>query len=82
MRSLLSTFLLLSVTASAVNAQVIGGNAQPGGNETYTMSVTTRLVVETVVVKDKKGAPIDHPELIAIVLLYFRRPSRPICPHC
>jgi len=40
-------------------AQVVGQNTQPGASGTYTMSVTTRLVIETVVVKDKKGNPID-----------------------
>jgi VWFA-related protein len=51
--------MAISANTTAAAAQVIGGNAQPGGSDTYTMSVTTRLVVETVVVKDKKGNPIN-----------------------
>jgi VWFA-related protein len=57
-----SIVLLLSLVAVApvAGAQVIGGNKQPtaAGDSTYTMSVTTRLVVETVTVKDKKGNTI------------------------
>ncbi len=49
----------LAANVAVVDAQVIGGNVQPGTDNTYTMSVTTRLVVETVVVKDKKGNPIE-----------------------
>src|SRR5580704_4107622 len=42
-----------------MGAQVIGQNAQPGGsNGTYTMSVSTNLVIEAVVVKDKQGNSI------------------------
>jgi VWFA-related protein len=53
--------LLAGMGAMRAGAQVVGGNAPiSGDNGTYTMSpVTVRLVVETVVVKDKKGNPID-----------------------
>src|ERR1700712_5075561 len=36
-------------------AQQIGTNAVQGKDSTYTLSVKSQLVVETVVVKDKKG---------------------------
>jgi hypothetical protein len=39
-------------------AQQIGQNAPAGGKETTTITVSTQLVVEAVVVKDKKGNPI------------------------
>jgi VWFA-related protein len=45
--------------ARVAGAQVIGGNAPVGGTPTYTLSKTVRLVVETVVVKDKKGNAIN-----------------------
>ena len=49
--------LLLSVAAGA---QTVGGNKPAGGGDvTYTMSVKSQLVVETVVVKDKSGKPVD-----------------------
>jgi VWFA-related protein len=50
---------MLLLTAVAAKAQVVGQNKPAGADQTYTMSVSTRLVVETVVVKDKKGNPID-----------------------
>ena len=43
----------------AANAQQIGQNARPKENGTSQISVNTQLVVETVVVKDKKGTPIE-----------------------
>jgi VWFA-related protein len=49
--------ILLLITASA-GAQTIGQNKQPGSADTYTLTVKAQLVVETVVVKDKKGNPI------------------------
>jgi len=52
---LVALFTLGAVTASA---QVVGGNAKPGGDQTYTMSVTTKLVIEAVNVKDKAGKSI------------------------
>ena len=54
---LLLTMMLLGTLP--MGAQVIGQNAQPGGsNGTYTMSVSTNLVIEAVVVKDKQGNSI------------------------
>src|ERR1035437_9979131 len=53
----------LSVAAGAgalsSGAQLTGQNKPAGASDTPTISVTTRLVVEAVVVKDKKGKPID-----------------------
>jgi len=43
---------------SAAAAQQVGQNAPPG-NATATITVSTQLVVETVVVKDKQGNPIE-----------------------
>ncbi len=40
-------------------AQVVGQNTQQGGNGTFTMSVSTKLVVEAVNVKDKQGKSIS-----------------------
>jgi VWFA-related protein len=40
-------------------AQQIGQNASPEGSGTAAIKVSTQLVVETVVVKDKKGNPIE-----------------------
>jgi VWFA-related protein len=48
-----------AVATGVAGAQVVGGNAPVGGSTTYTLSSTVRLVVETVVVKDKKGNAID-----------------------
>ncbi|HXN65050.1 MAG TPA: VWA domain-containing protein [Candidatus Acidoferrales bacterium] len=56
MRRLIAVMLLWSLAA---NAQQIGQNAPPGGNAPAKITVSTQLVVETVVVKDKKGAPIE-----------------------
>lgn len=57
MRTLLASLLF---PALAVAAQQTGQNtAQSTDNNTYTISVSTRLVIETVVVKDKKGNPVD-----------------------
>jgi VWFA-related protein len=44
--------LCLAMTASA---QTVGANQQAGQNGTFTLSVNSQLVVETVVVKDKSG---------------------------
>jgi hypothetical protein len=46
------------VVAGAASAQVVGGNTKPGGEQTYTMSVTSKLVIEAVNVKDKQGKSI------------------------
>jgi len=51
--------LPLLITALSALAQVTGGNAQSNSNGGYTLTSETHLVVETVVVKDKKGNPID-----------------------
>jgi VWFA-related protein len=56
MRLLLTIFLLAAVSAGA---QTIGQNKEPGASETFTLSVRSQLVVETVVVKDKQGNPIS-----------------------
>lgn len=57
MRLLLTIMLLGTLTAGA---QVVGQNAQPtGGNGVYTMSVSTKLVVEAVNVKDKQGKSLS-----------------------
>jgi VWFA-related protein len=46
------------MTAST-SAQQIGQNAAPNPGETFTLSMKSKLVVETVSVKDKKGNAID-----------------------
>jgi VWFA-related protein len=51
--------LLMIVAAVPACAQVIGQNVQATPNGTYTLTAGTQLVVETVVVKDKSGKPID-----------------------
>ena len=56
MRSLLSILLL---TTLGSNAQQIGQNTPVGKSDTLTLSVRSQIVIETVVVKDKKGNPID-----------------------
>src|SRR5712671_898800 len=56
MRSLLTILLLATLGAGA---QQIGQNAVPGQNDTPTLSVRSQIVIETVVVKDKKGNTID-----------------------
>jgi VWFA-related protein len=56
MRSLITMLLLATITA---HAQQAGQNAPPGDSGTFTLSVRTQLVVEAVVVKDKKGNPVD-----------------------
>jgi VWFA-related protein len=56
MRSLLTILLFATL---GVRAQQIGQNATPGNNDTPTLSVRSQIVIETVVVKDKKGNTID-----------------------
>jgi VWFA-related protein len=56
MRSLL-TFLLLATLSAG--AQTIGQNATPGNTDVTTLSVRSQIVIETVVVRDKKGNTID-----------------------
>jgi VWFA-related protein len=59
MRLPVSLLALIASTAIAA-AQQIGTNAQPSqGQATYTLSVKSQLVVETVVVKDKQGKSVS-----------------------
>src|SRR5260370_1236648 len=58
MRLLLSISMMLLGTLTA-GAQVVGQNTQPSGNGAYTMSVSTKLVIEAVNVKDKQGKSIS-----------------------
>ncbi len=51
-----STILaLLGAALSVAGAQTVGTNQMEGQNGTFTLSVSSQLVVETVVVKDKDG---------------------------
>jgi hypothetical protein len=45
--------------ALSAGAQVVGQNTQRGGTGTYTLSVTSKLVIEAVNVKDKQGKSIN-----------------------
>src|SRR5215475_9089293 len=56
MRRVLATMLLWIVSAAA---QQIGQNAPAEDNQNFKITVTTRLVVETVVAKDKQGNTIE-----------------------
>src|SRR6202142_1403352 len=56
MRLVIAAMLLWTLGAAA---QQVGQNAAPGNSSTTTISVSTQLVVEAVVVKDKKGNPIE-----------------------
>src|SRR5580692_12359011 len=56
MRMLPAIFLLLA--AAYAPAQQTGQNKPPGESGTFTVTVKSQLVVETVVVKDKQGKPI------------------------
>lgn len=58
MRIALTLLSLLVFTFSAA-AQQIGQNKTPGAPDSYTLSVKSQLVVETVVVKDTQGKYID-----------------------
>src|SRR6267154_208667 len=58
MRSLY-TILLLATLGAQSKAQQIGQNATPNSNATPTLSVRSQIVIETVVVKDKKDNTID-----------------------
>ena len=53
----LKTSLLIAMLCASIGtcAQTIGSNAAPGQSTTYNLTVSSQLVVETVVVKDKKG---------------------------
>lgn len=48
----------LLMTAALAGAQQVGTNKAAGAADTYTLSVKSQLVVETVVAKDKAGRPI------------------------
>jgi VWFA-related protein len=51
-----SALLMLLFVAAPLTAQQIGTNApQPGQEATYTLSVKSQLVTESVIVKDKQG---------------------------
>jgi hypothetical protein len=52
-------FATLTATALPGAAQTVGQNTIPGSPTTYTLSVKSQLVVETVVIKDKQGKPIE-----------------------
>jgi VWFA-related protein len=56
MRVVIATMLLWALAAAA---QQIGQNAPSKSSQTPAISVTTQLVVESVVVKDKAGNPIE-----------------------
>lgn len=51
--------LLWPVCLASAHAQTIGGNKSANQDSTYTLSVRSQLVVETVVVSDKVGKPIE-----------------------
>jgi len=57
MRKLLSIFLLLALAYAS--AQQTGQNKSPSEPGTFTLTVKSQLVVETVVVKDKQGKLIQ-----------------------
>jgi VWFA-related protein len=50
--------MMLAATLSP-RAQVVGQNAQPAANGAYTLSVSSKLVIEAVNVKDKQGKSIS-----------------------
>jgi VWFA-related protein len=51
-------FLLASCVTPPLRAQVVGQNKAADADKTYTMKVTSKLVVEAVNVKDKQGKAI------------------------
>jgi VWFA-related protein len=57
MRWAFTAFLFCGLAAAA--AQQIGPNAPAGSKDTFTFTTGTQLVVETVVVTDKKGNPVE-----------------------
>ena len=57
MRSIIFAVLLL--WALATTAQQTGQNVRPQGEGADKISVSSQLVIETVVVKDKKGNPVE-----------------------
>jgi VWFA-related protein len=58
-RRLTDAMLLLFLVVLAAIAQQVGQNAPPEATATATIKASTQLVVEAVVVKDKKGNPIE-----------------------
>ena len=56
MRQAIGAFLFWTLAAAA---QQVGQNTQPGGPGAATFTAGTQLVVETVAVTDKKGAPVE-----------------------
>jgi VWFA-related protein len=56
---MLRAIVILLFAAAAIQAQQIGQNAQSGSGGTATFTTNTQLVVESVVVTDKQGRPID-----------------------
>ena len=50
--------MILAGTLSA-GAQVVGQNTQPGAAGTFTLSVSSKLVIESVNVKDKQGKSVS-----------------------
>ena len=61
MRWLTALLILIVLCAAPIAvAQAVGSNDSPGQAQTYTLKLNSQLVVETVVVKDKKGNFIDE----------------------
>jgi VWFA-related protein len=54
-----TSLILAVVFAVATSAQQIGQNKDPHAQNDFTLSMKVQLVVETVVVKDKQGNPIQ-----------------------
>jgi VWFA-related protein len=54
-RTLFLAAIMAAFVGTRLGAQQIGSNKTEGQPETYTLSVKSQMVVETVVVKDKKG---------------------------
>lgn len=62
MRRVVATLLLwwlAAQTPSWIEAQQIGQNTSPGSDDNFKLKVSTQLVVESVVVKDKQGKSIE-----------------------
>ncbi|HVT96450.1 MAG TPA: VWA domain-containing protein [Acidobacteriaceae bacterium] len=55
MRRTIAAAMLLAVTATGALAQQTGSNEMAGQNGTFTLTVNSQLVIETVTVKDKQG---------------------------
>jgi VWFA-related protein len=56
---MLRAIVILLFAALAIQAQQIGQNAPPGSSGTATFTTSTQLVVESVVVTDKQGSPVE-----------------------